>query len=625
MRDVFISRFCLVPVLLCVFMGYGSAQSKRTYWQQAIKYSMDVALDVETNQVEASQSITYKNNSPDELKKIYFHLYFNAFQPGSDMDVRSRNLPDPDARVGSRIVALKPEEQGYHKMKSIRQGGTELKYKVEGTIMEVILAKPLRAGGTLKLEMEYMSQVPIQIRRSGRDNAEGIRYSMAQWYPKVCEYDEMGWHTNPYIGREFYGVWGDFDVRITLDSAYTVAATGYLKNSNQMGHGYGGHNQRKSRNTTWEFSVRNVHDFVWAADPDYHHDIYVGKYGLTFHMFYQGDEPYATVWKQLPVIMDEAYGYIKTHYGEYPYGHYSFIQGGDGGMEYPMATLMTGNRSLGSVVGTGLHEFLHSWYHGMLGFNESLYFWMDEGFTNYTEEVVKNHLRTIGSLPGGSDPFIFENDFKSYYVIHTRGIEEPLVTHADHFEYNQAYNFAAYTKGGLFLHQLEYIIGRAPFGKGLLDFYDRWKFKHPDPTDFIRVMEMASDMELDWYKEYFIHTLKTIDYAIDTLESKGNSTAITLRNIGRMPMPIDIMIESTDGERVSYTIPIDLMRGAKMEFDLDNRVKAVLPDWNWVQPEYKFDVPMPFNKIGRIIIDPERRFADMDRTNNTWPATAAEE
>lgn len=616
-----ISRFCLAIVVITLSVAPGHAQSRRTYWQQAIRYKMDVHMNVETNQFQATQAITYKNNSPDVLHKIFFHLYFNAFQPGSDMDVRSRNLPDPDQRVGSRILSLTPEEQGFHKINSIRQGSAVLKYKVEGTIMEVQLAKPLRPGQTLKLNMDYLAQVPKQIRRSGRDNAEGIRYSMSQWYPKVCEYDEMGWHTNPYIGREFYGVWGDFEVRITIDSAYTVAATGYLKNSNQMGHGYGGTGQKKSRLTTWEFSVRNVHDFVWAADPDYHHDIYVGKYGLTFHMFYHGDEPYAAVWKQLPLIMDEAYAFIKTHYGTYPYGHYSFVQGGDGGMEYPMATLMTGNRSLGSIVGTGLHEFLHSWYHGLLGFNESLYYWMDEGFTNYAETIVVNHLKAVGALPGIPDPFPFENDFKGYYVVHTRGIEEPLVTHADHFEYNQAYNFAAYSKGSLFLHQLEYIIGRADFGKGMLDFYDRWKYKHPDPVDFMHTMELASDMELDWFKEYFINTTKTIDYAIDTITADGG-TLVSLVNIGRMPMPIDVKITLQDGTMHSYTIPLDLMRGAKMEFDEENRVLEVLPDWNWVNPEYTFRLQFAIDQIKQVIIDPERRIADMDRTNNEWPAPA---
>jgi aminopeptidase N len=336
-------------------------------------------------------------------------------------------------------------------------------------------------------------------------------------------------------------------------------------------------------------------------------------------MFYQGDQPYAEVWKKLPLIMDEAYGFIKTHYGEYPYRHFSFVQGGDGGMEYPMATLMTGNRSLGSIVGTGLHEFLHSWYHGLLGFNESLYYWMDEGFTNYAETVVTNYLRTTGVLPGSADPFIFENDFKNYYVIHTRGIEEPLVTHADHFEYNQAYNFAAYVKGSLFLHQLEYIMGRAAFGKGMLDFYDRWKYKHPDPTDFMHVMEQVSDMELDWFKEYFIHTTKTIDYVIDTVVATPTGTSISLANIGRMPMPIDIAIILDNGEMHTYTIPLDLMRGEKMEFDQDNHVLEVLPDWHWVHPVYEFEVNFPFSRLRQIKIDPERRIADMDRSNNDWP------
>jgi len=180
---------------------------------------MNVVMDVQTNRFDAQQSITYKNNSPDNLTKLYFHLYFNAFQPGSEMDVRSQTVADPDPRIGSRISSLKPGEQGFQKITKLLQNGHELTYTVKGTILEVIPSQPVKPGQTIKLEMDYNAQVPIQIRRSGRDNAEGIRYSMSQWYPKMCEYDHLGWHTEQYIAREFYGVWGNFQVTINIDSA----------------------------------------------------------------------------------------------------------------------------------------------------------------------------------------------------------------------------------------------------------------------------------------------------------------------------------------------------------------------------------------------------------------------
>jgi len=615
----------LICPLYCILIGHlGSitAQATKYYWQQEITYKMSVNLDVQSNQFNAHQSISYKNNSPDALTKLYFHLYFNAFQPGSEMDVRSQTISDPDPRIGSRINALTEEEQGFQRIKKLQQGGHDLAFKVRGTILEVIPNQPLKPGQTIKLEMDYVAQVPLQIRRSGRDNAEGIRYSMSQWYPKMCEYDHQGWHTEPYIAREYYGVWGDFDVTINLDSTYTVAATGILKNAKTIAHGYGGKSKQKSKTNTWHFLAENVHDFVWAADPDYVHETYTCKNGVIFHTFYQASESNNRNWKKLPGIMEEVLNYSNKNFGVYPYSRYSFVQAGDGGMEYPMATLITGNRPLVSLVGVSVHEFLHSWYYGVLGFNESLYYWMDEGFTNYAELRVIEHLKAKGLIPGESSEFPFDGDFKNYYTIVTRGIEEPLTTHADHFEYNAAYSFAAYGKGSIFLHQLEYVIGTEAFDQGLLNFYNKWKFKHPDADDLIMSMEEASGLQLDWYKEYMVYTTKTIDYAIDSFLDIHQHTWVHLVNYGKMPMPVDVMVNMVDGATLYYTIPLDLMLGAKSQQDPLGKNYSVLPAWDWVNPEYLFDLPIAADKIKQITIDPFHRMADLDRINNEWPPSS---
>lgn len=624
-QAITIARICLTVVFIPGLSVALPAQTNRSYWQQEIKYRMDIDMNVESDQFTGKQLIAYKNNSPDVLDRLYFHLYFNAFQPGSSMDIRSQTIPDPDPRIGERISTLTTREQGYHHIREITQGGQILSFSVQGTILEVIPAKPIQPGQTIRLEMEYESQVPIQIRRSGRDNAEGIRYSMAQWYPKMCEYDRMGWHTEPYIAREFYGVWGDFDVTIAIDSQYTVAATGELQNPAKMRHGYGGTLKQKTAKTKWVFHAERVHDFVWAADPEFIHEQYACKNGLIIHTFYQDHESYTRHWKKLPAIMEEVNLYAGQHFGPYPYKQFSIIQGGDGGMEYPMATLITGQRPLVSLVGVTVHEFLHSWFYGVLGFNESLYYWMDEGFTNYAEILVMNHLRSKGLIPGTPDANPYGNEFKSYYAIHTRGIEEPLSTHADHFEFNTAYGFAAYTKGGILLHQLEYIMGAAAFSRGMLSFYDAWKFKHPDDIDFIRCMEKASGLELDWYREYMVMTTKTIDYAVDTVFQNGSESTIQLVNIGSMPMPLDVKVELGNGNSYTYTIPIDLMRGSKIENDPQGKPIRVLPDWKWVSPAYLLSVPYRINDIKSVSLDPQKRMADMDRDNNQWPPVPGED
>ena len=333
------------------------AQPER--WQQRVQYKMDIDFDVKKHQFNGNQIIKYTNNSPDTLDRIFYHLYFNAFQPGSMMDVRSRTISDPDPRVDDRIFNLTPEEIGYHKISALSQDGIPLNFEMVETILEVKLAKPILPGKTTSLEMSFSSQVPLQIRRSGRNNAEGIDYSMAQWYPKLCEYDYQGWHANPYIGREFYGVWGDFDVTLHIDAKYMVGGTGYLQNPEQIGKGYTQNTvipkPDKNGKLSWHFIAPNVHDFLWAADPDYTHTSLKRADGLTLHFYYQSNDKTKDNWEALPAIMDKAFDYINKNFGQYDYKQYSFIQGGDGGMEYPMATLITGERNIGSLAGVAVH------------------------------------------------------------------------------------------------------------------------------------------------------------------------------------------------------------------------------------------------------------------------------
>jgi len=208
------------------------------YWQQRAEYVMNIDMDATKHQYKGEQELTYYNNSPDVISSVYYHLYFNAFRPGSMMDIRNLTIEDPSPRIEDRISKLSPEEQGFIKVNSLKQDGKDVVFEEAGTILEVKLAKPIQPGGKSIFKMTWDAQVPIQIRRSGRDNAEGVDYSMTQWYPKMCEYDYKGWHANPYIGREFYGVWGDFDVTIHMDQNYTIGGTGNLQNPESIGKGY---------------------------------------------------------------------------------------------------------------------------------------------------------------------------------------------------------------------------------------------------------------------------------------------------------------------------------------------------------------------------------------------------
>lgn len=583
------------------------------YWQQEVDYTMDIRMDVRTNQFKGEQELVYTNNSPDTLDKVFFHLYFNAFQPGSMMDIRSRTIADPDRRVSDRIHTLKEDEIGYQKVTSLTQNGKAVKYETVGTILEVKLDKPLLPGKKTKLEMSYDAQVPLQIRRSGRDNEEGIRYSMTQWYPKLVEYDEQGWHPNPYIGREFHGVWGDFDVTIHIDQEYVLGATGYLQNPKEVNTGRAEdvkeETMQEERMNSWHFVAPMVHDFAWVADPDYVHESITLDNGTEINFLFQRDST-TKYWDSLAPYAKQCFDIMNEEFGLYPYKQYTVAQGGDGGMEYPMITLISGDRSLRSLVGVTVHEAIHSWYQHLLGTNEAQYAWMDEGFTSYASDVVMSKI-----WPGHKP---FTRTYRSYVSFVKSGKQEVLSTHADHFETNYAYGRTAYTMGALFLHQLNYIMGHDDFMLGMRRYFNEWNQKHPTPNDFIRVMEKTSGMELKWYMEQWTETLNTIDYGIKLVQPFGDQTKVRLERIGRMPMPLDIAVTDTAGNVTYYNIPMRIMRGEKAaEEGMDNY--TVLKDWAWVYPQYSFTIDMPYGQIEKIEIDPSKRMADIEMENNVFP------
>lgn len=593
-----------------------SALGQSDRWQQRAKYQMHVDFDVTTHRYKGTQKLVYTNNSPDTLKKVFYHLYLNAFQPGSQMDVRSRTISDPDPRVKDRISKLSPNEIGYEKVLSLKQNGKSLQSHVEGTILEVTLAEPILPKTQHTFDLEFEAQVPVQIRRTGRNNSEGIDYSMAQWYPKMAEYDYEGWHANPYIAREFYGIWGDFDVKITLDAAYTIAASGYLQNPDKIGHGYSQKEvkHKSGDKLTWHFIAPEVHDFMWAADRGYQHDIVKVDDNLDLHFFYQTDT-LANVWREMEPLAVKAFQIMNEKFGRYPYKQYSFIQGGDGGMEYPMATLIMGRQKLGPLTSVAVHESIHSWFQGLLGTNESKYSWMDEGFTTYAENYVMSRL------------FVSKNDPQaksttSYRALVKSGLEEPMTTHSDHYNTNRAYSVAAYSKGAVFLNQLGYIIGEDKLEKGMKRYFNEWKFKHPNPTDLKRILEKESGLELDWYFEHFVGTTKTIDYAVKEVIPAGGKSQVVLERIGQMPMPLDVVVTYRDGSMENFYIPMDLMRGEKSEKIYPKT--TLLGDWGWTYPEYSFVIGKDVAEIQRVVIDPSGRMADIDLDNNSYPSLIKE-
>ncbi|MEX2350506.1 MAG: M1 family metallopeptidase [Flavobacteriaceae bacterium] len=618
--------FCLFTLLIIFnssaqnYHNYLEQVDRPYYWQQHIDYKMEIDVDVEKYQYKGKQEIVYTNNSPDTLKNVFYHLHFNAFQPGSEMDVRSRTISDPDRRVGDRISKLNPDEIGYIKVKSLSQDGKRIAHNTVGTILEVELDKFILPGEQTTFSMDFDAQVPLQIRRSGRNSEEGVVLSMTQWYPKLAEYDFEGWHADPYIGREFHGVWGNFDVKITVDNSYTLGGTGYLQNPNEIGHGYQDNPEKEVKHKkrgklTWHFIAPDVHDFAWAADNEYLHDRIEGPNGMTLHFLYKNNPEILENWKNLQPKTIALFEYFNKHLGDYPYKQYTVLQGGDGGMEYGMSTLITGERNFNSLVGVTAHEVAHSWFQFLLAFNESKHEWMDEGFTSYISALAMNEVMDQ------KKQFPYEGSYTSYLRMATSGEEQPQSTHADRYDKNWVYGAASYSKGAVFLAQLEYVIGKENVAKTLKRFYNEFKFTHPSPNDVIRTAEKVSGFQLGWYLLDWTQTTNTIDYAIQSVEEKGEKTLVTLERKGLMPMPIDFYVVYKDNTNESFHIPLRMMRGVK-DNPYPQLKRTVLGDWAWAYPTYTFEIDVPKENIAAMMIDATQLMADVDMENNVYESPA---
>ena len=599
---------------LLTFLFFCNANAQ--YWQQHVEYSMEVTLEHETAQYSGNQKLVYTNNSPETLHKVFYHLYFNAFKPGSEMAVRLKNAGDKNRRFSVDLDTLSPAQQGFLKVSGLTQDGMAVKTVDAETILEVTLNTPLGPGQSTVLELSFNGQVPDVIRRAGKNSSEGIAFSMAQWYPKLAEYDLEGWNTDPYTGREFHGVWGDFDVKITLDKDFTVAASGYLQNADDIGKGYSERKNPKTKkgNVTWHFIAPQVHDFTCAADTDYIHDTYPGPNEVTLHFFYKNNPEIIENWKKLQPDTAKLMDYYNTTLGLYPYKQYSVVQGGDGGMEYAMLTLITGGRNYGSLFGVTAHELAHSWFQHVLATNETKHEWMDEGFTSFISALASNEVLEQNK------EFPLEGSYAGYFRLATSGVEMPQSTNANRYEHNFAYESTAYNKGAVFLGQLIYLVGKETFFKILKTYYEEWKFKHPQPNDFRRIAERISGIQLQWYLTDWTQTTNKIDYAIAALDSHEEGSLLRLERKELMPMPLEILVVSKNGDTDLHYIPISLMRGEKENpYSMDWTVEK---DWAWANPKYELILKQKKEDIETILIDPSGLMADIDKSNNYYVAPA---
>ena len=603
-------------VILTFVFGMISAQ-QNAYYQQFAKYKMDIDVDAPNFTYKGAQTLTYTNNSPDELNVVYFHLYWNAFKPGSMMDQRVQNQgKNGDSRLQingvSRLASIPKGEEGAQNIHWIKQNGKNLKFEIQETIMKVELNTPLKPNSTTTFTMEWDAVIPHQIRRAGRNNREGIDMTMTQWYPKIAEYDYDGWATFDYIGREFHAPFSDFDVSIKIDKDYVIGAGGTLENPLEV-KGYDAKANIKSDNknkATWRWTAKNILDFAWAADRDYTVEEFTILDGPKVYYVYQKSEK-TKLWEESKPYVTKFFQLMNAAFGQYVYPSYSFIQGGDGGMEYGMCTMILGEgRSLEGLVGLMVHEGGHSYNQQILAYNESVRPWMDEGFTSYYDDYVMHQL--FPPKEPVANPFV--GSIKSYVNFTKTGKEEPAVWLADHHDDGRAYSIASYVKGDLFLVQLGYIMGEQNLSLVMKEFYSQWKLKHPTDRDFMHIAQKISEMDLKWFHHYWINTTKTIDYAIKNIEYGPTSTIITLENKGQIPMPVDFSVMTKDKKVINYHIPLNMTHTWKSKDIYGNF--TTLNYWPWTQKEYTITVPYTKDQLSVVGIDFSQRMADVNPEDN---------
>ena len=578
---------------------------------------MDIDVDAENFTYQGKQTLTYTNNSPDELKVVYFHLYWNAFKAGSMMDQRVGGQgKNGDSRLQkdgiSRLASIPKTEEGAQNIHWIKQNGKDLKFEIQETIMKVELATPIKPNSSTTFTMDWDAVIPMQIRRSGRNNREGIDMTVTQWYPKIAEYDYDGWATFDYVGREFHAPFSDFEVNIKIDKNYVIGAGGILENPLEVK----GYDEKATIKTddknkaTWKWSAKNMLDFAWAADKDYTVENFTVLDGPKVYYVYQKSDK-TKLWSDSKPYITQFFQLMNATFGRYTYPTYSFIQGGDGGMEYGMCTMILGEaNSLEGLLGLMVHEGGHSWNQQIMAYNESMRPWMDEGFMSYYENLVMHQI--LPPKVATANPFV--GTLNAYRNFVKRGIEEPAVWFGDHHDNGGAYSFASYVKGELFLVQLGYIMGEQNLSVTMKEFYNTWKLKHPTDRDLMHIAQKVSGMDLKWFQNYWINTTKTIDYGIKEVKYDANSTTVTLVNNGNIPMPIDFSILTKDKKVINYQIPLNMTHVWKKK-DIYGDF-TTLNYWPWTQKEYTFTIPYNKSQISTLGIDFSQRLADVNMADN---------
>jgi hypothetical protein len=616
------------------------------YWLQHARYTIEARLDVATNRISGHERVVYRNNSPDTLRRIAVYLRQNVFAAGSprhqEAEITGGVTLGPVA-VAGQVIAPQPMRSDAEPAGAEPAGAARASrrsgYAVDGTVMWVTLASPLLPHDSTSLEMSW-SYVPPVSPSDGRQGREGHHvYFMGYWYPQIAVYDDVnGWVTDPYVlAAEFYMDPADYDVHVTVPHGWPVGATGKLENASQVLSSTGMARLADARRSgrvvhiaepgpssaasfaaggptaTWHFTAADVRDFAWGTSDRY---VWDGTRALVprsssaaapdtvdIFCYYQISKPAAAWALGGARFTRDAIEQLSTYLWPYPWGEMTSMEGvlDDGGMEYPMMTLISPWADTLSLAGDLMHETGHMWFPMQVGSNEARYPWMDEGFTQF--DVAQAMRPIYGEPRSGGRPNDSEHGQREIYLSAARaGDDQMLMWNGDLYP-REFYFTMFYDKTAQVLAALRGVLGEETFHRAFREYGRRWAgTKHPYPYDFFNTMSDVSGRDLSWFWTTWFYEGWPLDQAIAAVEPQGDSTAITIEDRGLAPMPVRLAVTRADGAVQRLEVPVDV----------------------WLTGARRYVVHVaPTPRVVTVEIDPEGLFPDMNRGNQVWPSAGS--
>jgi hypothetical protein len=606
------------------------------YWQQDVYYKIKADIDEQTDIIDGTLELTYWNNSPDELTFVFFHLYSNAFTPGS-------YLHELTLANGVKPKFGKYEKEGLALLvESMRSSGNDLKTEFDNTILKVWLPEPLKTGQSVKFNIGFKSYFDTgEIRRrmktfksSGHKHYDGVH-----WYPRISVYDsKFGWDTDQHLNHEYYGNFGTFDAELTFASQFVVEATGTLQNENEVmpdslrkkldirnfadkpfGSPASVIIPPDGKRKTWKYYAENVHDFVFTADPTYR----IGEANWNgIRCISLAQESNASKWQNAAEYTSKIIKTFSEDIGMYAWPKIIVADARDG-MEYPMITLDGGTDP--GYRGLFVHEVGHMWFFGMVGNNETYRPILDEGFTQFLtawglDKIDGPYPVTQPSKSSYINRYTVQqtNRYRSVYyayLLDALKFSAPAInTHSDHFHgalgHGGGYRHVYY-KTATMLYNLEYVLGEELFLKSMQHYFNQWKMCHPYPEDFRNSIIRFTKVDLNWFFDQWIETDKSIDYSIQKVKRlKDDQYEITFARKQRMQMPIDFSVYDKNGRKYDFYIP-----NTWFEKKTDAKILPRWTGWDKLNPTYSAVVTIP-NGLEKVVIDTSLRLADIDMRDN---------